>query len=181
MKRNFDIHEWNKKRYLGEIDISDEEEAQNVSASNLSGDINIDKGGDDPKIGAELEAGVVGDRVAERLSDEVKELTYKLRDLKWNNLVNIFPDVEKSYNGISFPYPSDEMLQVKNENTFEHWKEKTIKDYGNVLIKVSPKEAWFKRIQIMDKDFKNDKENYIDAKGAWLDKERAAGRSSGLD
>ena len=61
------------------------------------------------------------------------------------------------------------------------WKEKTIKDYGNVLLTISPKESWFKRIQIMDKDFKNDKENYINAKGAWLDKERQAGRSSGLD
>ena len=42
---NFDVHEWNKKRYLDRIEESD-----------------------DPKIGAELEAGVKGDRVEENQS-----------------------------------------------------------------------------------------------------------------
>ena len=64
---------------------SDEEEDDNVSATNVSGNVNIDRGGDDPKIGAELEAGVVGDRVAERITDNVEEVSYKLGDLKWEN------------------------------------------------------------------------------------------------
>jgi hypothetical protein len=42
---NFDVHEWNKKRYLNKIEESD-----------------------DPKMGAELEAGVEGDRVEENKS-----------------------------------------------------------------------------------------------------------------
>lgn len=42
---NFDVHEWNKNRYLNRIEESD-----------------------DPKIGAELEAGVEGDRVEESKS-----------------------------------------------------------------------------------------------------------------
>jgi len=45
MKDNFDVHEWNKNRYLNRI-----------------------KESDDPKIGAELEAGVEGDRVEESKS-----------------------------------------------------------------------------------------------------------------
>ena len=40
MKDNFDVHEWNKNRYLNRIQESD-----------------------DPRMGAELEAGVEGDRV----------------------------------------------------------------------------------------------------------------------
>lgn len=42
---NFDVHEWNKNRYLNRIEESD-----------------------DPKLGGELEAGVVGDRVEENQS-----------------------------------------------------------------------------------------------------------------
>tara|TARA_B110000037_G_scaffold81768_1_gene97384 strand:+ start:95 stop:397 length:303 start_codon:yes stop_codon:yes gene_type:complete len=49
MKDNFDLHEWNKKRYLNELDID--------------GSLNIDKGGDDSEMGAEEEsdANVVGE------------------------------------------------------------------------------------------------------------------------
>lgn len=45
MEDKFDLYEWNKKRYLGELDL------------------NVDYGGDDPKIGAEEEsdANVVGE------------------------------------------------------------------------------------------------------------------------
>ena len=176
----FNLHEWNKKRYLGELDISDEEEDNNVSATNVSGNVNIDRGGDDPKIGAELEAGVVGDRVAERISDNVEEVSYKLGDLKWENIVYMIPDVEKSYTGVSFPYPSDELLQVKNEKTFENWKEKTMEDYGYVIITVSPKEAWYDVIKIEDKEFQKDKENYMKSKARALDNWRSTS-NSGLD
>ena len=60
MKDTFDIHEWNKKRYLGELDI---DQSINKSDEDDSDTLNITRGGDDPKIGAELEsdANVVGE------------------------------------------------------------------------------------------------------------------------
>ena len=58
MKDNFDLHEWNKKRYLGELDID-----QNINKDDEGSSFNITRGGDDPKIGAEEEsdANVVGE------------------------------------------------------------------------------------------------------------------------
>ena len=60
--KDFDLREWNKKRYLGELDINGGE--TNVDS------INIDRGGDDPKIGAELESdvNVVGEGLSDRIS-----------------------------------------------------------------------------------------------------------------
>tara|TARA_R100001480_G_scaffold40648_1_gene53345 strand:- start:2589 stop:3854 length:1266 start_codon:yes stop_codon:yes gene_type:complete len=56
-KKDFNLREWNKKRYLGELDINTTGGDTNVD------NLNIDKGGDDPKMGAELEsdANVVGE------------------------------------------------------------------------------------------------------------------------
>ena len=58
MKDNFDLHEWNKKRYLGELDID-----QNINKDDEGSSFNITRGGDDPKIGAEEESdtNVVGE------------------------------------------------------------------------------------------------------------------------
>jgi hypothetical protein len=57
MKDNFDLHEWNKKRYLGEL--------------------NIDTGGDDAKIGAEEESdsNVVGEATEKEYEVEYWTLT----------------------------------------------------------------------------------------------------------
>lgn len=57
ISKDFDLHEWNKKRYLGELDI-------NTTGGETDVDnLNLDKGGDDAKMGAELEsdANVVGE------------------------------------------------------------------------------------------------------------------------
>lgn len=87
MKDNFDVHNWNKKRYLGELEIDQEDD--NINQDNEDGSLNVTRGGDDPKIGAELEAGVVGDRVAENqshleflakyLNSMYPELTWEVR------------------------------------------------------------------------------------------------------
>ena len=60
MKDNFDLHEWNKKRYLGELDID-----QNINKDEEGSSLNITRGGDDPKMGAEEEsdANVVGEGI----------------------------------------------------------------------------------------------------------------------
>jgi hypothetical protein len=71
MKDNFDVHEWNKNRYLNRIQESD-----------------------DPRMGAELEAGVEGDRVEENkdyLENLVLTLTQEHPDLRFE--VSDFDDV----------------------------------------------------------------------------------------
>jgi len=63
-KKDFDLYEWNKKRYLGELDI-------NTTGGETDVDnLNLDKGGDDAKMGAELEsdANVVGEGLNDRIS-----------------------------------------------------------------------------------------------------------------
>ena len=58
----FDLYEWNKKRYLGELDI-DQYDTLNVNKDDEGSSFNITRGGDDAKMGAELEsdANVVGE------------------------------------------------------------------------------------------------------------------------
>jgi hypothetical protein len=58
----FDLREWNKKRYLGELDI-DQYDTLNVNKDDEGSSFNITRGGDDAKMGAELEsdANVVGE------------------------------------------------------------------------------------------------------------------------
>ena len=75
MKDVFDLYEWNKKRYLGELNIN-----KDIEGSSL----NITRGGDNPKIGAELESdkNVVGENkefledLADRLSSKISELRF---------------------------------------------------------------------------------------------------------
>ena len=92
MQDKFDLHEWNKKRYLGELDIDQEDDS--INQDNEDGSLNVTRGGDDPKIGAELEAGVVGDRVAENkdyLESLVLNLTQAHPDLDFE--VSNFDDI----------------------------------------------------------------------------------------
>ena len=75
MKDVFNLYEWNKKRYLGELNIN-----KDIEGSSF----NITRGGDDPKMGAELESdrNVVGENkefledLADRLSSKVSELRF---------------------------------------------------------------------------------------------------------
>ena len=64
MQDKFDLHEWNKKRYLGELDFGTTGGETNID------NIDVTHGGDDPKIGAELEsdANVVGEGLSDRIS-----------------------------------------------------------------------------------------------------------------
>ena len=65
----FDLYEWNKKRYLGEIDINDYTD-KNVNSDEENSSFNITRGGDDAKMGAEEEsdANVVGEGLNDRIS-----------------------------------------------------------------------------------------------------------------
>ena len=69
-KGEFDLYEWNKKRYLGELEIDQDD--NNINQDDESGSVNIDRGGDDAKMGAEEESdsNVVGE--AEKKEYEVE-------------------------------------------------------------------------------------------------------------
>jgi len=71
---NFDVHKWNLKRYLKEINLGIDQEGgtDNVNQDDESGSLNITRGGDDAKMGAEEEsdANVMG----EGLNDSIDKI-----------------------------------------------------------------------------------------------------------
>ena len=86
----FDIYEWNKKRYLGELDVDgelDQYDTLNINKDQEGSSFNITRGGDDPKMGAELESdkNVVG---------ETSMIDYD----EALNLRGMLADLEKRYN-----------------------------------------------------------------------------------
>ena len=162
--KDFNLSEWNKKRYLGELNIDDERDDQDVSATNVSGNINIDRGGDDPKMGAELESdeNVVGEGINDRI------IKAKLSDLEYNFLTSYF-DSEK----FNAPNPDDSSRGIYNKNDWGYWKDSIMNDYGDVEIRLDNTGDFIDdRFEILDKDFKKDKADYIKAKGAALDRIR---------
>jgi len=162
--KDFNLSEWNKKRYLGELNIDDERDDQDVSATNVSGNINIDRGGDDPKMGAELESdeNVVGEGINDRI------IKAKLSDLEYDFLTSYF-DSEK----FNAPNPDDSSRGIYNKNDWGYWKDSIMNDYGDVEIRLDNTGDFIDdRFEILDKDFKKDKADYIKAKGAALDRIR---------
>ena len=162
--KDFNLNEWNKKRYLGELNIDDERDDQDVSATNVSGNINIDRGGDDPKMGAELESdeNVVGEGINDRI------IKAKLSDLEYDFLTSYF-DSEK----FDAPNPDDSSRGIYNKNDWSYWKDSIMNDYGDVEIRLDNTGDFMDdRFEILDKDFKKDKADYIKAKGAALDRIR---------
>lgn len=83
---------------------------------------------------------------------------------------------------IHFPNPDDSLRLVGDMKAFEDWKEGTLQRYGKVDIEMFPEEnTWFDKVKIKDEKFQKDKDDYSKAKGDWIEKERAAGRFTGLD
>jgi hypothetical protein len=81
----------------------------------------------------------------------------------------------------SAPNPDDSLRGINDERSWEDWKAGTIKKWGDVEIELNPEAVWFNKVKILDPAFNKRKTDYTNAKGAWLDKERSAGRSSDLD
>jgi len=91
-KGEFNLYEWNKKRYLGELEIDQEDD--NINQDDESGSVNITRGGDDAKMGAELEsdANVVGEVEEKEYEVEYWVLT---RDGYDNNYIKVNAKSEK--------------------------------------------------------------------------------------
>ena len=103
-----------------------------------------------------------------------------LNSLTYDLLISIFGT--RPMFGFSLPNPDDSSRQVFDQESLDSWKSGIEKKYGNVNIKIDAEASspW-EKIQVLDDKFRGDKKARVDGKGAWLDKEREAGRSSGLD
>ena len=104
MKDNFDLYEWNKKRYLGEIDLSgelDQYDTTNINKDDENSSFNITRGGDDPIMVAEFEsdANVVGEGLNDRISkidigytDQGRLYSVKIYDASGKRLGKLYLD-----------------------------------------------------------------------------------------
>ena len=155
----FDLYEWNQKRYLNELDID-----QNINKDDEGSSFNITRGGDDPKMGAELESdeNVVGEGVNDR------EIEGKLSDLTYDFLSNYF-ETER----FNAPNPDDSSRTIYSPDQWEDWKQGIMKRFGDVNIKLDNQGNFDSdKFQILDKQFQSDKKGFIQSKAAYLDKIR---------
>ena len=110
------------------------------------------------------------------------EVKVNLSDLSWDIVTSIFPDIKPGMGGVGFPLPSDASRMVGSKNDLESWKGDIMKRYGDVEVKIdSTASAPWDKVKVLDDKFISDKEQYIGGKAAFLDKERQAGRTTGLD
>ena len=110
------------------------------------------------------------------------EVKVNLSDLSWDIVTSIFPDIKPGMGGVQFPLPSDASRMVGSEGDLESWKEDIMKRYGDVEVEIdSTASAPWDKVKVLDDKFISDKEQYIGGKAAFLDKERQAGRTTGLD
>jgi hypothetical protein len=107
----------------------------------------------------------------------------KLQDLTIDIVQQVFADVfAKNYGQVSFPNASDSTTSVRSERDLANWKQGIMNVYGNVELEFDPEaKNWWERVKVLDPKFQADKEKYVNAKMSYLDSERAAGRTSGLD
>ena len=114
---------------------------------------------------------IIREIIKENLGQE-----YPLDELTFATVRQFFPEGE-----VAFPNPDDSSRIVRNKEDLEDWKKITRNSYGNVKIVFNPKAIWYDQVKIKDEEFNKDKEMSIQAKAAFLDKERKAGRTTGFD
>ena len=109
-----------------------------------------------------------------------RQLTVNLQDLTFDTLLSAFG--KKPMFGFSLPNPDDSSTMIHDDEALDRWKANVSNKYGNVNIRIdSEASSQWDQIQVLDDKFRQDKKDYTARKGAWLDSERQAGRSSGLD
>ena len=116
-------------------------------------------------------------KLIRKVIKENLEQGYTLDELTFNVVRQFFPAQKE----VSFPYPNDSSRLVRNERDLEDWKSTTKNRFGNVRVFFDPNAVWYDQVQIKDKEFNKDKEMSIQAKAAFLDRERKAGRTTGFD
>ena len=98
----------------------------------------------------------------ERYTGGSPEVRYELKNLFWENIVYFFGNEQ-----IGFPNPSDEINVIQSEEQFNRWKDKTLKEYPNIIVSVLPQnKGRYDRIEIKsgltddNEDFNKDQEDY---------------------
>ena len=115
----------------------------------------------------------------EGINDRVSRI--KLADLDFDAVNYIFGGnlgYGMDKDSVSFPNPDDSLRGVRAKSDFDSWKEETMDRYGNIEIELDPNaDSWFEKVSIDDEVFVKDKEDYIQAKGRALQKDREMGFS----
>ena len=109
-----------------------------------------------------------------------RQKTVDLDSLTWDLLVSMFGQAPSF--GFQLPNPDDSSRIASREADLDDWKEGIKKRFGNVNVRIDTEAKYaFDKIKILDDEFNARKRGYINSKASWLDKERSAGRTSGLD
>ena len=115
--------------------------------------------------------------ITKEVIKENLEQGYTLDKLTFDIVRQFFPKERE----IAFPNTDDTSRLVSNERDLEDWKSETKNRFGNIKVFFDPNAVWYDQVQIKDKEFNKDKEMSIQAKTAFLDRERKAGRTTGFD
>jgi len=97
--------------------------------------------------------------VNEEYTTSIDNQTIKIDDLSFDLLG------DKPMFGFSFPNPDDSSTQVFNQKDLERWSSEVKSKYGNVDVSFNDGE-----IEVMNKQFKKDQDDYIQGKGRALKK-----------
>ena len=87
-------------------------------------------------------------------------------------------DLNSQFAQDKLDYYKEKVVDKVDKRKAEQGKKDSILDAEVIL---NPDEVWFNKVVIDDEDFKAEKEHSLSGKRDWLDSERAAGRTSGLD
>ena len=110
-------------------------------------------------------------------------MNIKLQDLTFDIVKQLFADkLNQKYGQLNFPNASDSTTTVRDERDLANWKQGIMNGYGNVELELNPEGANSReQIKVLDPKFQANKDKYINTKASYLDSERSAGRTSGLD
>ena len=110
-------------------------------------------------------------------------MNIKLQDLTFDIVKQLFADkLNQKYGQLNFPNASDSTTIVRDERDLANWKQGIMNGYGNVELELNPEGANSReQIKVLDPKFQANKDKYINTKASYLDSERSAGRTSGLD
>jgi hypothetical protein len=105
-----------------------------------------------------------------------RQATVKLSKLTFDLLVSMFGQPP-----FRLPNPDDTSSMAYTETQLGYWTSAIEKRYGDVNIRIDTEAGYWEKVKVLDDKFISDKNRYTAGKAAWLDKERSAGRTSGLD
>ena len=117
-----------------------------------------------------------------------------LKDLTFDMVTNTFSDDYKDIqftrkqpdgkegpyykDAINFPNADDTLTKIGDMGSFENWKNKTMRHYGNVEIVLNSEgKNWFDKVFISDDQFNDDRDGFIKGKMSAMQRDMDAGRS----